>query len=102
MDNKPDGYYGPEESMRPDSSGPKKEEEQVDDKYFDLKTSSNREHHKRCIAIQRRGTQQRLQFAISKLEMIADPFDSEKETLATARKALQTLETAMRRSGQVP
>ncbi len=50
----------------------------------------------------RRGTQRRLVFAIAKLEMLDDPYDSEVETLATARKELKKLETAMRRSGQEP
>lgn len=70
--------------------------------YFDPKTLSNQEHRKRCVSIQRRGVQQRLQFAISKLERIVDPYDSEVATLAGARKELKTLETAMRRSGQNP
>lgn len=67
--------------------------------YFARKTPED--HRKRCIDVMRRGTQQRLQFAISKLAMISDPYDSELSTLAVARKELKTLETAMRRSGQL-
>ena len=48
------------------------------------------------------GKHRRLVFAISKLEMIDNPYDSEKEALATARMELKSLETAMRASGLEP
>lgn len=61
-------------------------------------------HMARCIAIQRRGTQQRLQFAIARWDRMGldQLFDSEKAMLATAQAELKKVETAMRRAGQSP
>ncbi|MEE9250169.1 MAG: hypothetical protein V3U93_03465 [Alphaproteobacteria bacterium] len=67
-----------------------------------MSAEANRRHMANCHAVMRRGKQQRLVFAIGKLEMIVDPYDSEVATLAAAKKDLQLLETAMRRVGQEP
>lgn len=100
MGEKPEGYYdGPEESMQPDEVFPEPTAQPTDD-YFVPKTAED--HRKNCVAVMRRGKQQRLIFAIAKLEMIEDKYDSELETLAVCYKELKTLETAMRRSGQEP
>lgn len=64
--------------------------------------SNHEDHMRNCVAVMRRGKQQRLIFAIAKMVMIVDPYDSELETLAVCRKELKLLETAMRRSGQEP
>ena len=69
MDNKPDLYYGPPESVRPDPK-PKKEKtgkSRFPEGYFDPKTAED--HRKHCIAIQRRGTHQRQRPAEACLEL---------------------------------
>ena len=70
--------------------------------YFDPKPDSNEAHRMKGLAIMRRGQHRRLVFAIGKLEMIDDPFDSQLETLALARKELAAVEMAMVAAGHTP
>ena len=70
--------------------------------YFDPKPDSNEAHRMKGLAIMRRGQHRRLVFAIGKLEMIDDPFDSELATLGVARKELVAVEKLMVAAGQTP
>ena len=70
--------------------------------YFDPKPLSNEAQRQKSLAVMRRGTHRRLVFAISKLEMIDDPFDSELATLALAQKELAAVEMAMVAAGHTP
>ena len=63
---------------------------------------NHRLHMKRLYAVQRRGRQQRLKFAIRDFETRGGLYLSEEEMLAVARRELAKVETAMRRAGQEP
>ena len=62
----------------------------------------NRLHMKRFYAVERRGRQQRLKFAIRDFETRGELYLSEEEMLTVARRELAKVETAMRRAGQEP
>ena len=62
----------------------------------------NRLHMKRFYAVERRGRQQRLKFAIRDFETRGELYLSEEEMLAVARRELAKVETAMRRAVQEP
>ena len=58
MDNKPDGYYGPEESMRPD---PEKEVfPSLTDEQVELREKEIAKHRANVASIQRRGLYDRV------------------------------------------
>ena len=70
--------------------------------YFDPQPDSNEAHRQKSLAVMRRGQHRRLVFAISKLDMIDDPFESHLATLALARKELAAVEMAMVAAGHTP
>ena len=102
---KPAGYYDPKPDpeerrnevkfrrpapraeVRPEVTAPA---QPIDENYFKPKDTAE-DLRKNYLAVMRRSKQQRLFFAIAKMGMIVDPYDSELETLATCRKELKKL-----------
>ncbi len=102
MDNKPKGYYGPEESMRPDSE-PEPKKAEIDDGYFNP-GQTYLDHKARCDSVQRRGVQMRLKVVEHNLTIIGleNLTTTEQETLAVVEKELAKVEGDMVAAGQAP
>ena len=100
--DKPDGYYGPEESMRPDSE-PKKEETDINDDYFNP-GKVYLDHKARCEMVQRRGHHLRLQRVMDNFIAIGSEnlLDGDRDTFDVVQKELTKVETLMRDAGQEP
>ena len=104
MDNKPIGYYGPEESMRPDRE--KEIFPELTDEQVDLREKARTQHQANVESIQRRGLHDRVVAKLRHWEVLEEagyPLErGDKAEVVLLKTMLVEIVEEMEAAGQEP